>query len=72
MYRMCVGRTENAVAKRDVANATRMLHAARAELQDARSRIQSPRLAPVEAVRLMTRFADDASLQESGCAGAEA
>jgi hypothetical protein len=49
-----------------------MLYAARAELQDARSRIQSPRLAPVEAVRLMTRFADDASIQESGCAGAEA
>ena len=37
------------------------------ELQDARARIGS--VAPAEAVQLMTRFADDATLQENGCVG---
>ena len=70
----CPGPTENSVVKKDIKTATRMLHAARVELQDANDRLVEvmvgASVAPAEVVRLMTRFVGEAKLQASGCAGA--
>ena len=62
------------MVKKDIKTATRMLHAARVELQDANDRLVEvmvgASVAPAEIVRLMTRFVGEAKLQASGCAGA--
>ena len=70
----CPGPTENSVVKKDIKTATRMLHAARVELQGANDRLgevlAGASVAPAEIVRLMTRFVEAAGVQENGCHGA--